>query len=125
MLFQSKHILSIPLLTLVLVLLCRVANGREDSDIDGGMMRTHKHRHHFKRQRNRSGRYQGIRVRTTHHSAQFLHSYDDYYDNINNQQQENERISYNVTKKVGDTVVLYCAVNSSLGSNPGVSYMVI
>jgi hypothetical protein len=124
MLFQPKHILrahgrSLLLLALVAIL-CHVAGAHEDAKPEAGLSPS-KHRHHFKRQRNRSGRYQGIRARTTHHSAQFMHSYDDYYDS--QQQQETDKISYNVTKKVGDTVILYCAVNSSLGANPGVIWM--
>lgn len=79
--------------------------------------RTHRHRNVRLRHKygKRMHRNRGLKIRTTH--ASFIHNYDDYDVRIN------DRVTFNVTAKVGDSVILNCAINSSYGINPGVIWI--
>lgn len=112
---------------LVLLLVCLVwliearHQAAEDNDIDRKAEyhrhKLHRHRKHRMRPHSshrRLHRNRGLRVRAPMMS-------------FNNEESEYDmRTTYpipvvNVTAKVGESVILNCAVNSSYGSNPGVS----
>ena len=113
---KLSYLLSVFLIAFVSYVYASVEENNIDVNIHQKHRNHKKHRHHNRRFKHRRGmhRNRGVRVRTTHSS--FIHSYEDYDVRVN------DKIAFNVTAKVGDSVILNCAINSSYGVNPGVPF---
>ncbi len=106
---------------LVLSCLVSLAFSLEDNDIDTqephvNRFKTRRHHNRFRNQQHKRLQHsRGLRARAPTSSAM-------NYDEGDYDMRNNYPIPItNLTAKVGDTVILNCAINSSYGSNPGVS----